>query len=343
MDVEQEEKERFQQVYEVLKKDVLEDPAFEHDDVSLQWVQQMMDYNVPGGKQSRAMLVIESLKRLKDGKPVSEEEFFRASVMGWCIQWAMASALMQDDIVDNSNMRRGKPCWFRLPKVGLIALNDSTLLGCQAGRIAKKHFRDQPYYRDYVDLISEIGFQTISGQMIDLITEGEKDIWQFNMTLHQRISLYKTAYGTTYLPFACALLMLGEKVEDFVDAKDILLEMGIYFQVQDDYLDCFGDPEKMGKVGTDIEESKCSWLVVKALELCDEEQKKILVENYMKSDQESVAIVKCLYKDLNLEGVYAEYEANLYEKLIGRIEAIPNTNVRKLLKSYLDKIYLRQK
>ena len=39
------------------------------------------------GKQSRAMLVIESLKRLKDGKPVSEEEFFRASVMGWCIQW----------------------------------------------------------------------------------------------------------------------------------------------------------------------------------------------------------------------------------------------------------------
>ena len=42
MDVEQEEKERFQQVYEVLKKDVLEDPAFEHDDVSLQWVQQVV-------------------------------------------------------------------------------------------------------------------------------------------------------------------------------------------------------------------------------------------------------------------------------------------------------------
>lgn len=47
---------------------------------------------------------------------------------------------------------------------------------------------------------------------------------------------------------ACALLMAGENLDNHVDVKNILVEMGTYFQVQDDYLDCFGDPQTIGKV-----------------------------------------------------------------------------------------------
>ncbi|KAL6146576.1 hypothetical protein ACLB2K_057254 [Fragaria x ananassa] len=132
---------------------------------------------------------------------------------------------------------------------------------------------------------------------------------------------------------ACALLMSGEELDKHIDVKNLLIDMGIYFQVQVDYLDCFGDPETIGKIGTDIEDFKCSWLVVKALELSNEEQKKTLSK---------VAKVKALYKELDLQGVFAEYERQSYEKLTSSIEAHPSKAVQEVLKS-LGKIYKRQK
>ncbi|GMP64952.1 hypothetical protein CsSME_00025964 [Camellia sinensis var. sinensis] len=182
-------------------------------------------------------------------------------------------------------------------------------------------------------MFEQVEFQTACGQMIDLITtlEGEKDLSKYSLPLHHRIVQYKTAYYSFYLPVACALLMAGENLDNHTDVKNILIEMGTYFQVQDDYLDCFGHPDVIGKVssivvdyqslicfygelkifdillcqiGTDIEDFKCSWLVVKALELCNEEQKKLL---YVRKTLPSYELVSVKINVLLIDVCYFYY------------------------------------
>ncbi|KAL5705613.1 dimethylallyltranstransferase [Ranunculus cassubicifolius] len=337
-------KSEFLKVYSVLKSQLLHDPAFEFTDHSRLWVERMLDYNVPGGKLNRGLSVIDSYKLLTEGKELDKNEVFLASVLGWCIEWLQAYFLVLDDIMDKSHTRRGQLCWFRVENVGMIAANDALLLRNHISRILKNHFRDKPFYIDLLEIFNEVEFQTASGQMIDLITtiEGQKDLSNYTLPIHRRIVQYKTAYYSFYLPVACALLMVGENLDNHVDVKDLLIEMGTYFQVQDDYLDCFGDPKVIGKIGTDIEDYKCSWLVVQALERANEDEKKVLVENYGKADEVCVEKVKALYKDLGLHDVYADYEKKSYEKIVSTIEAHPNKAVQAVLISFLGKIYKRQ-
>ncbi|XP_006654732.1 farnesyl pyrophosphate synthase-like [Oryza brachyantha] len=338
-------REEFKRIYGVLKAELLGDPAFEFTDSSRQWIDRMLDYNVLGGKCNRGLSVVDSYKLLKGANVLGEEEMFLTSTLGWCIEWLQAYFLVLDDIMDDSHTRRGQPCWFRLPQVGSIAINDGVILRNHITRMLRFHFKGKPYYADLLDLFNEVEFKTASGQLLDLITthEGEKDLTKYNIGVHRRIVQYKTAYYSFYLPVACALLLSGEDLVNYAAVEDILVKMGIYFQVQDDYLDCYGDPEFIGKIGTDIEDYKCSWLVVQALERADESQKHVLFENYGKKDPACVAKVKNLYRELNLEAIFQDYESESYKKLIADIEAQPSIAVQNVLKSFLHKIYKRQK
>lgn len=64
--------------------------------------------------------------------------------------------------------------------------------------------------------------------------------------------------------------------EVFKQTTPILSEIGRLYQIQDDYISCFGDLEVCGKDHTDIEVGKCTWLIIKALQRATPEQRKIL-------------------------------------------------------------------
>lgn len=58
--------------------------------------------------------------------------------------------------------------------------------------------------------------------------------------------------------------------------------MGHLYQIQNDFLDCFGNPEITGQIGTDIQDNKCTWFAVVCMQRANDEQKQIMMDCYGK-------------------------------------------------------------
>lgn len=181
--------------------------------------------------------------------------------------------------------------------------------------------------------------------MLDLTSQPSstvKDLNLFTEEKYKKIVKYKTAFYSFYLPVALAFMLAGIYEEVGLEtARAILIPMGEYFQVQDDFLDCYGSPEVIGKVGRDIEENKCGWLVVQALNRCSPEQRALLQENYAHDDQEKVAVVKKIYSDIGIPAIFREYEEQSYGHLRQLIDCVGPTVPKSIFENLLAKIYKR--
>jgi farnesyl diphosphate synthase len=293
------------------------------------------------------MSVPDSVSHLR-GAPLTEEEYFQAATLGWMTELLQAFFLVSDDIMDSSITRRGQPCWYRQPNVGMVAINDAFLLESAIYILLKKYFRSHPAYTDLMELFHEVTFQTEIGQLCDLLTapEDKVDLDNFSMDKFTFIVIYKTAYYSFYLPVALALYQQNIATpKNLKQAEQILIPLGEYFQAQDDYLDNFGLPEHIGKIGTDILDNKCSWLVNQALAIATPEQRKILDDNYGRKDSTKEAAVKKLYDELNLKQIYKEYEEQRVgeiKKMIAEVDESEGLK-KEVFESFLSKIYKRSK
>lgn len=303
--------------------------------------------NTPGGKLNRGLSVPDTGLALLQ-KPLTEEQFEHLSILGWLTELLQAFFLVSDDIMDSSITRRGQPCWYRHEGVGLIAINDAFMLESAIYLILKQRFRSHPAYIDLVELFHETTWQTELGQLCDLITAPEDNVNldNFSMEKYMFIVTYKTAYYSFYLPVALALLYLQVATpETLKQAHDILIPLGQYFQIQDDYLDNFGDPSVIGKIGTDIQDNKCSWLINQAIARATPEQRAVLDAAYGRKDKEQEAKVKKIFDELELEKVYKEYEEKVVGELRAKIAAVDETTglKKEVFESFLAKIYKRTK
>ncbi|KAF9009526.1 isoprenoid synthase domain-containing protein [Cyathus striatus] len=330
---------------------------------SVEWYKNNLNYNVPGGKLNRGMAVVDTIEILK-GRPLNEDEYFKAAILGWCVELLQAYFLVPDDITDGSITRRGQPCYYRLPQIGMIAINDSCMLEDAIYRLLKAHFRREPYYVELLELFHDVTYRTEMGQLVDLITAPEDavDLSKFSLERHKLIVVYKTAYYSFYLPVALAMRMCGipesytvpspsnpgteENVQPYKYAESILIPLGEYFQIQDDFLDFSGTPEQLGKIGTDILDNKCSWVINTALLLASPEQRKVLDDNYGRKDGICEARVKEVFNEIGIHKVYEEYEEVAVGKLRGQIAEIVEVAgglKREVFESFLLKVYKRTK
>ena len=350
----EEDKARFLEVYKTLTAFLISElkERYEVPADGEAWVARMMDYTVPGGKLNRGLTVLHTARILADarGEKLTKQQAFEASALGWCVEWLQAFFLVADDKMDSSVTRRGKPCWYRVPGVGNTAINDSFILESQIYRIVKHYFKDQHprIYAGVLELMHETTMQTEVGQLLDLTTqpiEGPVNLDLFTLKRYKSIVKYKTAFYTFYLPMALGLVHQGVDDQETLDAtREICLQMGEYFQIQDDYLDAYGAPEVIGKIGTDIQDKKCSWLVVQAMSRANPEQLKAIRENYGVDDEEKIALIKGIYRDLDLEGVFKAYEEESYTRLSAMIDDFSGGDrvPKDVFRQMLAKIYKRK-
>jgi len=292
----------------------------------------MLDYNVKGGKMNRGLTVVDSGVAIfkAKGLTVDNTALVRFAILGWAIEWLQAWLLVADDIMDSSETRRGQKCWYKKLQqykakggskdIWYIAINDAVTIEALVFHMIKRHFGSDPCYVQLLDLMLETTLQTELGQLSDTLCD-VLELEDLTVERWNLIVTYKTAFYSFYLSVAFAMVMAGIKEQSAYDAaRDILIEMGVYFQAQDDYLDCFGTREQIGKIGTDIQDKKCGWLFTQAYhELCNNEQKALLDKHYgkCKVDSEGEKAIKQLYRDLNLEDKYKVYEKASYEKIMG--------------------------
>lgn len=183
-------------------------------------------------------------------------------------------SLVHDDIMDAAPVRRGKSTVHEKWDTNTGILSGDAML-IYAYQLFENY--EPQTFRDLAKLFSKTALQVCEGQQYDVDFEAREDV-----TLEEYLKMieYKTA-----VLVAAAMKMGGIVAKTSIENQELIynfgLNLGIAFQLQDDYLDVFGDPKIFGKqVGGDIIENKKTYLFIKAVESGSASFKKELLDLY---------------------------------------------------------------
>jgi farnesyl diphosphate synthase len=292
---------------------------------------ELLEYSTRGGKQIRGVFCALSYLELTGLSPESSDADI-GYILGWALEVSQGSYLVADDLMDQSLTRRGQTCWYRLPNIGAYAANDALLLE-QLTFVVIESLRGRlpdSVIDAIIDAVHKVNVATNTGQSFD------GRAVDFTYDCYRLIVENKTSHYTVWLPYMVGMLASQKVPADKLAAESLrklFMELGFYFQVQDDYLDVYGDPAQTGKIGTDIYEGKVTWLACTAFKLANEDQKAVIRAN-MRVNQENVIAI---YNQLDLAKHFEEFaqkEAEALEKGLEGLDSVyPKKTIATLLAS----------
>lgn len=253
-----------------------------------------------GGKRLRAMLLLETYDAARDESRAEHQTGASddaAADVACAIEIFQTAALVHDDIIDDSDMRRGLPAAHKAlsravgsPSMGRgLAIMLGDLLATASVDVAHRASRSFPESRDaLMDIFLRMHREVEVGQFMDLAVETiSLDDPAALRDSAERTYRWKTASYTTIAPIELGLVCAGADARTAHDAALAIGEpLGVAFQINDDLIDVIGSSKSTGKpVGGDIREGKRTMLLADALDGADESDRRHLVESYASADE----------------------------------------------------------
>ena len=181
------------------------------------------------------------------------------------IEHFQSAALIHDDIADNGQLRRGKPCMYRTEGEG-IAINCGDLaLSLVTGSVLDDDTLSDAIKLRLLRELVAMTTRTIEGQALDLGWVRD-DRFDLSVDDYLTMATLKTAYYSGATPLACGAIIGGGSEEQIEALRTFGLHTGLAFQIQDDLLNLVGKKEARNKdFRSDITEGKRTLVAVKAL------------------------------------------------------------------------------
>ena len=205
-------------------------------------------------------------------------------------------SLIHDDIMDDAPLRRGNETVHEK-----WDLNTGILSGDAMLILAYQYFEQyEPIiFRDLAKLFSKTAIQVCEGQQWDVDFEDREDV---AIPEYLKMIEYKTAVLVA-AAMKMGAIIASTTTENCDLIYDFGLNLGLAFQLQDDYLDAFGDPATFGKqVGGDIIENKKTYLYLKAIEFASDEQKAQLLHFFSIQPEDNLEKINSVKEIFNATG-----------------------------------------
>lgn len=249
--------------------------------------------------------------------------------------------LIHDDIMDEAPLRRGLETVYHKWNSNIALLSGDTML-IKAFQYTLKP--NKLYSHEILAELCKVALEVCEGQQYDLNFETRNDV-----SLDEYIEMIRLKTAV----LLGSVLKIGAIVASASDAEkeavyDFGIDLGIAFQLQDDLFDCYGDVKVFGKMpGGDIADNKKTYLYLKALELANDEDKKLL-EGYFSMpkgrDDDKMKAVLDIFEKYHVREIVTDLMTSYYESSLRHLDKINVSEDKKsTLRTYADYLYNRAK